>query len=169
MFIYICKLYSLNLSLKYIDWLIDWLIDFVQHIVIALYRLDRNRKLLKFLRILITTVYFKDRDWISKTVYCINCLMIKRNQAIAKRFAFYANTKNTFISLSAINSTVIINIFLLYTRFANTIASMYPAGNYMFKVNNRNTRTGCEICSKLTIKTQQWSLLLISNIFHTLF
>ena len=23
-------------------------------------------------------------------------------------------------------------------------------GNYMFKVNNRNTRTRCEICSKLT-------------------
>ena len=30
-----------------------------------------------------------------------------------------------------------------------------PAGNYMFKVNNRNTRTRCEICSKLTIKTSE--------------
>ena len=29
---------------------------------------------------------------------------------------------------------------------------MSPAGNCMFKVNNRNTRTRCEICSKLTIK-----------------
>ena len=29
---------------------------------------------------------------------------------------------------------------------------MIPAGNYMFKVKNRNTRTRCEICSKLTIK-----------------
>ena len=28
-----------------------------------------------------------------------------------------------------------------------------PASNYMFKVNNRNTRRRCEICSKLTIKT----------------
>ena len=27
-----------------------------------------------------------------------------------------------------------------------------PAGNSMFKVNNRNTRTRCEICLKLTIK-----------------
>ena len=34
-----------------------------------------------------------------------------------------------------------------------------PVGIYMFKVNNRNTRTRCEICSKLTIKTP----------FHTLF
>ena len=25
-----------------------------------------------------------------------------------------------------------------------------PVGNYLFKVNNRNTRTKCEICSKLT-------------------
>ena len=25
-----------------------------------------------------------------------------------------------------------------------------PAGNYMFKVNNRNTKTRYEVCSKLT-------------------
>ena len=30
-----------------------------------------------------------------------------------------------------------------------------PAGNYMFKVNNRNTRAKYEICSKLTIKTPE--------------
>ena len=27
----------------------------------------------------------------------------------------------------------------------------FPAGIYLLKVNNRNTRTRCEICSKLTI------------------
>ena len=27
-----------------------------------------------------------------------------------------------------------------------------PAGIYLLKVNNRNTRASCEICSKLTIK-----------------
>ena len=32
------------------------------------------------------------------------------------------------------------------------IRTTYPAGNNMFKVNNRNTRTRCEICSKLTTK-----------------
>ena len=41
-----------------------------------------------------------------------------------------------------------------------------PAGNYMFKVNNRN-RTWCEICSELTIKTaerRQW--LEFVNCYH---
>ena len=30
-----------------------------------------------------------------------------------------------------------------------------PAGIYLLKVNNRSTRTTCEICSKLTIKTPE--------------
>ena len=30
-----------------------------------------------------------------------------------------------------------------------------PAGNYMFKVSNRNSRKRCEICSELTIKTPE--------------
>ena len=57
------------------------------------------------------------------------------------------------------------------------IKSNYSAGTYMFKVNIRNTRTSCEICSKLTLKTQEYnaigvvlvSLLLTLNIFHILF
>ena len=36
-----------------------------------------------------------------------------------------------------------------------TIGSRNPAGIYLLKVNNRNTRTRCEICSKLTIKTPE--------------
>ena len=40
----------------------------------------------------------------------------------------------------------------------NTFRYAFPAGNYMFKVNNRNaSRTKCKICSKLTIKTpERW-------------
>ena len=34
-----------------------------------------------------------------------------------------------------------------------------PAGNYMFKVSNRNTRTRCEIYSKLTIKIPERSII----------
>ena len=35
------------------------------------------------------------------------------------------------------------------------LSRSYPAGNYMFKANNRNTRTRCEVCSKFTIKTPE--------------
>ena len=49
--------------------------------------------------------------------------------------------------------------------------SYNPAGNYMFKVNIRNTRTRCEIYLKLTIKTPErrhWRLcgVLIINFEH---
>ena len=33
----------------------------------------------------------------------------------------------------------------------------YPVGIYLLKINNRNTRSRCEICSKLTIKTRTCS------------
>ena len=51
------------------------------------------------------------------------------------------------------------------------LSGMYPAGNYMLKINNRNTRTRCVICSKLTIKTPeqyQWcrSGFFIGNFEH---
>ena len=47
----------------------------------------------------------------------------------------------------------------------------FPAGNHMLKFNNKNTRTRCEICSKLTIKKSkrhQWrrSGVFIVNFEH---
>ena len=51
--------------------------------------------------------------------------------------------------------------------------TQFAANKYMFKVNNRNTKKWCEICSKLTIKTPDVndivlvSLILTLNIFHT--
>ena len=32
---------------------------------------------------------------------------------------------------------------------------LFPVGIYLLNVNNRNTRTSCEVCSKLTIKTPE--------------
>ena len=48
---------------------------------------------------------------------------------------------------------------------------LIPAGIYLPKVNNRNTRTWSEICSKLAIKTPEWrhwrrSGVFIVNIEH---
>ena len=53
----------------------------------------------------------------------------------------------------------------------------FSADIYLLKVNNKNTRKRCEICSNLTIKTPERrqcdvalvSLLLTLNIFHILF
>ena len=36
------------------------------------------------------------------------------------------------------------------------IKRSYPANIYLLIVNNRNTRTRCKICSKLTRKTPEW-------------
>ena len=49
--------------------------------------------------------------------------------------------------------------------FSVSFDSIFPAGNYVFKVNNRNTRTRCEICSKLTIKTPKQRLWRPSDVF----
>ena len=55
---------------------------------------------------------------------------------------------------------VYLYVYLVYSDpFVNrTLAPLKgasPVGNYIFKVNNRNTRIRCEICSKLTIKTPE--------------
>ena len=42
------------------------------------------------------------------------------------------------------------------------LKTAYTAGIYLLKVNNRNSRTRCGICSELTIKTlerRQWRQL----------
>ena len=40
-------------------------------------------------------------------------------------------------------------------NYSHLICKNYPAGIYLLKVNNRNNRTRCEICLKLTIKTPE--------------
>ena len=83
------------------------------------WHLDREGKLLKLLRILIKTMHSKERNWISKTVHCISCSMVReivfcskfpdipdkhgrktgrrrrRTQAIANRFT-QTQQKNAF-------------------------------------------------------------------------
>ena len=43
---------------------------------------------------------------------------------------------------------------------------IYPIGNYIFKINNRNTRTRCEIFCKLTIGHWRLSDVFIVNFGH---
>ena len=41
------------------------------------------------------------------------------------------------------------------TNFTDFLEINNLVDNYMFKINNRNTKRTCEICSKLTIKTRE--------------
>ena len=50
-----------------------------------------------------------------------------------------------------INVTRSIIIFLLVLNITTN-----PANTYLLKVNNRNTRKRCELCSMLTIKTPEY-------------
>ena len=50
----------------------------------------------------------------------------------------------------AVNSSCVIWIWIGYI-----ITEQH--GNSMLRINNRNTKTSCETCSKLTIKTPEWS------------
>ena len=63
--------------------------------------------------------------------------------------AFIANFEQLYCS-NPVLLLLILNMHLFTAPFI-----LYPANINMFKVNNRSTRTRCEICSKLTIKTSE--------------
>ena len=50
------------------------------------------------------------------------------------------------------------NFLLLHLRF------LISSNNYLLRIDNRNTRKRCEICSKLTIKTPEWRQLTCCSI-----
>ena len=64
------------------------------------------------------------------------------------------NKRVYFSMVSFISSSGVLRTLSNMEHFLK-IVNGFPADNCMFKVNNRNTRTRCEICSKLTIKTPE--------------
>ena len=58
-------------------------------------------------------------------------------------------------------------IYKLQTAKQNSKANGFSTATYLIKVNNRNTRTICEICSNLPIKTPGRSQLLTLKKFNT--
>ena len=83
-------------------------------------------------------------------MYVINKLV----QKINKNISFYKENRITGNNANLKEQKFIRKIqnfsFDLVFKYVN--ASITPAGIYLLKVNNRNTRTRCEICSKLTVK-----------------
>ena len=53
-------------------------------------------------------------------------------------------------------SAVLNKILEYQLAYADNNERLSMSVSYMFKVNNRNTRTRCKICSKLTIKKPEW-------------
>ena len=45
---------------------------------------------------------------------------------------------------------------MFHRKSVQTKNIFQTTGNYNFKVNNRNTRAKCEVCSKLTIMASEW-------------
>ena len=43
---------------------------------------------------------------------------------------------------------------ILVPTYGLNLVDTVPTGNYLLKVNDRNTRTRCDICSKLTINSK---------------
>ena len=80
-----------------------------------------------------------------------------------------------FQALGSVIEWICVSLKLPYTDVKKTISrknielriitelqNSIPVGNYMFKVNNRITRTSCEICSKLTIKTPCYNVSVVN-------
>ena len=75
------------------------------------------------------------------------------------RHDFMTGRQSQYLALVLVKS-----FFVVFWRFkmvrtfgndSSTLIFFYPTGNYMFTVNNRNAKTRCRICSKLTIKTPE--------------
>ena len=78
-------------------------------------------------------------------------LYVKENISCKLVNSFNCSEENRIIALRfSISNTKWLRLDLYKLSLRNN-----PAGIYLLKVNNRNTRTRCEICSKLTIKTPE--------------
>ena len=64
-----------------------------------------------------------------------------------------------FLTLFSLEISFAISLSKCDLSLIDSFTFFFPAGNYMFRVNNRNTRIKREICSKLTIKTPEWRQL----------
>ena len=74
-------------------------------------------------------------------------------QLSTKRFSVYSDKEYL--------QAIIVNPVSLHPVIQNLLqrcrSFYYPADIYLLKVNNGNTRTRCEICPKLTVKTPEHS------------
>ena len=76
------------------------------------------------------------------------------------------------LRLFLVSLLLILNRYIcaeVHGHCSNVFTNNFPAGNYMFKVNNKNPRTWCEICSKLKIKAPKQRNWRRSGVFNVNF
>ena len=82
----------------------------------------------------------------SKSKMCKICLNLSPIRPMFFLYTSWKHQKNRFS-----------DCFRVYKKgtlaWNGSTVNVHPAHYHMFKFENRNTRTRCEICSKLTIKT----------------
>ena len=68
----------------------------------------------------------------------------------------YRRRKKGILKLCfTLNSRIIYSILTSNVKWNIILIKYYPPGIYLLRVNNTNTRTRCEMCSKLRIKTPE--------------
>ena len=144
----------------------------------------------------------KERGWgeggswlrpllVSYTKFNSNICIKKKNSHVGVLFIQYMSL--TVLLMVKIKLRIVCSFRIIFNITIRTVTSgksprcksgfasayCYPANIYLFKVNNRNTRKRCEICSKLIIKIPErrhWPLsgvfvlvflMLTLNIFNT--
>ena len=115
---------------------------------------------------------FRYNDRIFNTEYCVNCVKCSRIWVFSDpsspvyrlnlRFCSYARKYGS-------EKIFILEYYYLESLFRIFYAKIHFPVVYLLKVNNRNTRTRCKICSKLTIKTPERHELHPSAFFNVNF
>ena len=116
----------------------------------------RNKYLFKLIRM--TWAVILERVYILK-------FSIQLSLAHKSRRGFYGSQCSYFVYCGCFKYLWACSVTESVTGTTRTIS----VGIHLLEANNRNNRTRCEICSKLTIKTPEVSLLLTLSIFHTMF
>ena len=88
----------------------------------------------------------KVNAWLIYRRYCEPMEITKKRQLSLLKFTYN-------IATALINAGRTVNPFCRPSKRKSAELDVIPVGIYMFKVNNRNTSTRCEICSKLIIMT----------------
>ena len=125
--------------------------------------LDAEHTLSNFLKVVFNKFYLLD-SWILCSIWLWVIL-----SSVRRRDVYSDPCQTSVMELFA----KVINGSKLAIRFHHRcLTGFYPTNIYLIKVNNRNTRKMCEICSKATIKTTNVVLVLLLltlNIFPRFF